>query len=145
VDPVPDPLLLIKSGSAGNRTRDLWICSQELRPRGHRGGPSGSAAWNSDHETTEAISPSPSDSKIRQTKQPMCSRRLGRNLSRTLKVQVIFLPKRRCTYGVNGTISGRMATFATTTVRTSNSKYDWTLSLSLSLTHTFVSYRCIST
>jgi hypothetical protein len=31
VDPVPDPLLLRKSGMAGNRTRDLWICS-------HRGG-----------------------------------------------------------------------------------------------------------
>jgi hypothetical protein len=29
VDPVPDPLLLRKSGSAENRTRDLWICSQE--------------------------------------------------------------------------------------------------------------------
>jgi hypothetical protein len=28
--PVPDPLLLRKSGSSGNRTRDLWICSQEL-------------------------------------------------------------------------------------------------------------------
>jgi hypothetical protein len=27
---VPDPLLLRKSGSAGNRTRDLWVCSQEL-------------------------------------------------------------------------------------------------------------------
>jgi hypothetical protein len=27
VDPVPDPLLLRKSGSAGNRTRYLWICS----------------------------------------------------------------------------------------------------------------------
>jgi hypothetical protein len=27
VDPFPDPLLLIKSGSAGNRTRDIWICS----------------------------------------------------------------------------------------------------------------------
>jgi hypothetical protein len=25
VDPVPDPLLLRKSGSAGNQTRDLWI------------------------------------------------------------------------------------------------------------------------
>jgi hypothetical protein len=32
VDPVPDPLLLRKSGSAGNRKRDLWICSQELWP-----------------------------------------------------------------------------------------------------------------
>jgi hypothetical protein len=29
VDPVPDPLLLRKSGSAGNQTQDLWICSQE--------------------------------------------------------------------------------------------------------------------
>ena len=28
MDPVPDPLLLRKSGSAGNRTRDLCICSQ---------------------------------------------------------------------------------------------------------------------
>jgi hypothetical protein len=26
----PEPLLLRKSGSAGNRTRNLWICSQEL-------------------------------------------------------------------------------------------------------------------
>jgi hypothetical protein len=32
VDPVPDPLLR-KSGSAGNGTRDLWICSQELTTR----------------------------------------------------------------------------------------------------------------
>jgi hypothetical protein len=39
VDPVPDPLLLRKSGSAGNRTRDLWICSQEHWPIGYRGGP----------------------------------------------------------------------------------------------------------
>jgi hypothetical protein len=38
VDPVPDPLLLRKSDSAGNRTRDLWICSQELWPLDHRGG-----------------------------------------------------------------------------------------------------------
>jgi hypothetical protein len=37
VDPVPDPLLLKKSGSAGNRTRDLWICSQELWTLYHRG------------------------------------------------------------------------------------------------------------
>jgi hypothetical protein len=32
VDPVPDPLLLRKSESAGNRTQDLWICSQKLWP-----------------------------------------------------------------------------------------------------------------
>jgi hypothetical protein len=39
VDPVLDPLLLRKSGSAGNRTRDLWIRSQKLVPLDHRGGP----------------------------------------------------------------------------------------------------------
>jgi hypothetical protein len=39
VDPVPDPLLLRKSGIARNRTRDLWIRSQELWPLDHRGGP----------------------------------------------------------------------------------------------------------
>jgi hypothetical protein len=38
VDPVPDPLLLRKSGSAGNQTRDLWICSQEVWPLDHSGG-----------------------------------------------------------------------------------------------------------
>jgi hypothetical protein len=38
VDPVPDPLLLRKSGSAGNRTRI-----------------SGSVARNSDHQTTKAV------------------------------------------------------------------------------------------
>jgi hypothetical protein len=36
VDPVPDPLLLRKSGSAGNRTQDLWICSQRLWPLNHK-------------------------------------------------------------------------------------------------------------
>jgi hypothetical protein len=38
VDPVPDPLHLWKSGSAGNRNPDLWICSQKLWPLDHRGG-----------------------------------------------------------------------------------------------------------
>jgi hypothetical protein len=38
VDPVPDPLLLRKSGSDGNRTRDLCSCSQKLWPLDHRGG-----------------------------------------------------------------------------------------------------------
>jgi hypothetical protein len=38
MDPVPDPPLLRKSGSAGNRIRDLWICSQKLWPLDHRGG-----------------------------------------------------------------------------------------------------------
>jgi hypothetical protein len=36
VEPVSDPLLLRKSGSVGNGTRDLWICSQELWPLDHR-------------------------------------------------------------------------------------------------------------
>jgi hypothetical protein len=35
VDPVSDPLLLRKSGSAGNQTRDLRICRQELWPLDH--------------------------------------------------------------------------------------------------------------
>jgi hypothetical protein len=35
---VPDPLLLRKSGSFRNRTRDLWICSQKLWPLDRRGG-----------------------------------------------------------------------------------------------------------
>jgi hypothetical protein len=38
VDPVPVPLLLRKSDSAGNRNRDLRICSQELWPLDHGGG-----------------------------------------------------------------------------------------------------------
>jgi hypothetical protein len=38
-DHVPELLLLRKSGSAGNRMRDLWVSSQELRPLDHRGGP----------------------------------------------------------------------------------------------------------
>jgi hypothetical protein len=37
VDPVPDPLFLRKSGSTGNRTQNLWMCSQELWPLDHRG------------------------------------------------------------------------------------------------------------
>jgi hypothetical protein len=37
VDPIPEPLLLRKSGRAGNRTRDLRICSQTLWPLDHRG------------------------------------------------------------------------------------------------------------
>jgi hypothetical protein len=44
VDPVPDPLLLRKSGRTGNRTRDFWICSQERWPLEHRD-------WNNLYET----------------------------------------------------------------------------------------------
>jgi hypothetical protein len=36
-DPVPDQLLLGKSGSAGKQTQDLWICSQKLWPLDHKG------------------------------------------------------------------------------------------------------------
>jgi hypothetical protein len=35
LDPVPDPIILRKSGSARNRTRDLWMCWQELWPLDH--------------------------------------------------------------------------------------------------------------
>jgi hypothetical protein len=38
VDPVPDPLLLRKFSSARNRTRNLWVFSQEVWPLNHRGG-----------------------------------------------------------------------------------------------------------
>jgi hypothetical protein len=37
VDPIPDHPLLRKSGRAGNRTRDLWICSEKFWPLDHRG------------------------------------------------------------------------------------------------------------
>ena len=46
MDPVPDPLLLRKSGSAGNRTRDLCICNQKLWPLNHRGGHSYTLTFN---------------------------------------------------------------------------------------------------
>jgi hypothetical protein len=36
-DPVPDPLLIGKSGSTVNRKQDLYICSKELCPLDHRG------------------------------------------------------------------------------------------------------------
>jgi hypothetical protein len=45
VDPVPDPLLLRKSGSAGNRTWDLLICIQELWPLDHIGGHNITNIW----------------------------------------------------------------------------------------------------
>jgi hypothetical protein len=38
VDHVPDPLLLTKSGTAGNRTRNPCICGQKLKPPDHTGG-----------------------------------------------------------------------------------------------------------
>jgi hypothetical protein len=38
VDPVSDPLHLRKCDSTENRTRDLQICSKEVRSLDHRGG-----------------------------------------------------------------------------------------------------------
>jgi hypothetical protein len=35
MNPVPDPLLLRQPGRAGNRSRDLWICSQKVWPLDH--------------------------------------------------------------------------------------------------------------
>jgi hypothetical protein len=77
VDHVPDPLLLRKSGSAGNRTRtsgsvtnnsDHWTTdeaewtqlqthhlSENLVATGIEPGTSASVAKNSDHQTTEAV------------------------------------------------------------------------------------------
>jgi hypothetical protein len=37
VNSVPEPLILWKSGSTGNRTWDLWIYNHELWPLDHRG------------------------------------------------------------------------------------------------------------
>jgi hypothetical protein len=45
VDPVPDPLLLRKSGSAGNRSRDLWVNNQQLWPLDHKGGGANGNGW----------------------------------------------------------------------------------------------------
>jgi hypothetical protein len=58
VDLIPDPLLLRRSGSAGNRSRDLWICSQELWPLDHRGSPkchSAKQMFCSDINTTKGL------------------------------------------------------------------------------------------
>jgi hypothetical protein len=38
VDSVPDPLFLRKYANAENRTRDVWICNQEIWPLDNRGG-----------------------------------------------------------------------------------------------------------
>jgi hypothetical protein len=54
VDPVADPLLLRKSDSAGNRTRDPWICGQELWPLDHRRGQSQSQSQS--HFTADSMS-----------------------------------------------------------------------------------------
>jgi hypothetical protein len=38
VDPVPDPLILRKSGSTGNRTRTSGLAARNSWPPDHRGG-----------------------------------------------------------------------------------------------------------
>jgi hypothetical protein len=47
VDPVPDPVLLRKSGSAVIRTRDLWICSHQIVKKKY--------IWNSGYEPPEGV------------------------------------------------------------------------------------------
>jgi hypothetical protein len=47
VDTVPYPLLFRKSGSAGNRTRDVWVSSQELWALDHN-----SMTWKYYFETS---------------------------------------------------------------------------------------------
>jgi hypothetical protein len=61
VDPVPDPLLLRKSGSAGNRTRDLWVCNQEVWPLEHKGGLYPSTEMQDVFRNNSANIPVPSD------------------------------------------------------------------------------------
>jgi hypothetical protein len=39
VDSILEPLLLKEFDSAGTRTRDIWLCSQQLWPLHHRGDP----------------------------------------------------------------------------------------------------------
>jgi hypothetical protein len=56
VNSVTVPLLLTKSGSAGNRTRDLCICSQKLWPLDHRGCLSNKIRNNSREITTLIVS-----------------------------------------------------------------------------------------
>jgi hypothetical protein len=48
VNPVPDPLLPRKFGSAGNRNQDLWVISQELWPLDNRGGREGTTVCRID-------------------------------------------------------------------------------------------------
>jgi hypothetical protein len=55
VEPVPDQPLLRKSDKAGNRTRDLWICSQELWPLDSRGGQREDKYYNARFEISAAV------------------------------------------------------------------------------------------
>jgi hypothetical protein len=50
-DPILDPLLLRKYGSAGNPKRDLWICSQALWPLDHRGGHRSRSYFTTDNQS----------------------------------------------------------------------------------------------
>jgi hypothetical protein len=52
--PVPDTLFLRKFGNAGNRARDLWICSRELWPLDHRGGQEAEVITLSDLDNNDA-------------------------------------------------------------------------------------------
>jgi hypothetical protein len=55
VDPFPDSFVLRKSGCAWNWTQDLLICSQEVWPQDHRGGPSMTQAYKNEFpDTTNA-------------------------------------------------------------------------------------------
>jgi hypothetical protein len=64
VYPIPDPLFF---RSAGNRTRNLWICSQEHWPPDHRGGPFFSFSWHKSFSVQLWYPYKPSDA-CRQTR-----------------------------------------------------------------------------
>jgi hypothetical protein len=105
VDPVPDPLPLRKSCSARNRTRDLWICSQELRPLDHRGGhtsyPHTFYIYSCSHYIRNVSPPSSGHWRWRQ----------------------YVPPKRRFKQDLHGATSQKTALFIVAAMKTSNLTY----------------------
>jgi hypothetical protein len=90
VDPVPDPLLLRKSGSAWNLTRDLWICSQELWPLDHRGG---------SREGTRIL-------------KPALRRQISKELDRKQPVYFLLFYSQHKVHEINAQSRGRLCPFA---------------------------------
>jgi hypothetical protein len=110
VDPVPDTLLPRKSGSASNRIRDLWICSQGLWPLDHRAATQitstrpkriqyshlcwSRCTWCRSHKHAPALTVKQTNSKI-FTIFGQCPRCSHLSLWRGLHVSV-FMRKRGC-------------------------------------------------
>ena len=94
VDPVPDPLLLRRSGSAGNRTRDLCISSQKLWPPDHRGGRSGARRVNVVRCDVVSVTPTSQTHldhcKLNHLLQPNCLTHLSSWDSRKFTERITF-------------------------------------------------------